>query len=127
MKATAKKKTKFKISMNVGVREFTGILLCFLILFAAPIGIITYVQDFSAANTETYTSAAITEVQGQGRVAGVSTSKYVHIPILNFNFDTTLTEAPSIYVLFGGILLIGGVILLITIIASSNKKLMIKR
>jgi len=125
-------KKKLHISFRLGFREFLGVLLCLVVFFAGPIGIIEYNKLSSPGNSETYTRAANEEVQGEGRVAGVTTqsatgNKYFTVPILNFRFDTTLSEKSSIVFLFGAMLLAGGIILGLSLVVSSNKKMVINR
>ena len=125
--AAATQKRKFKISFNLGFRESLGIVLCAILFFIAPIAVIEYTKQLNPAVTETYTESAINNAQGEGRVAGVSTAsiseKYFTIPFINFKFDKTLSETPTIVFLFGVMLLVGGIVLGISVIANSNKKI----
>lgn len=128
--AKQKREPKFKVSFNLGFRESLGIVLCAILFFVAPIALIEYTKQLNPALTETYTQSAIESAQGEGRVAGVATSineKYFTIPFINFKFDTTLSESSSIFFLFGVMLFIGGVVLAISLFASSNKRLVVSK
>ena len=120
-----------KIGFVLGFRESLGIILCAILFFIAPIAVIEYTKQLNPAVSETYTESAISSAQGEGRVAGVSTSsidtKYFTIPFINFKFDTTLSETPTIVFLFGVMLFIGGVALAVSLIVSANKKMTVPR
>ena len=127
----AKQKQKFRISFNLGFRESLGVILCAILFLIGPIVVIEYTKQLNPAVTETYTQDAINNAQGEGHVAGVSTStvdqKYFTIPFINFKFDKTLSDSSSVLFLFGVMLLIGGITLGVTIIASSNKKMFVRK
>jgi len=124
----AKHKAKFRIGINAGAQELLGIVLCVAVFFVLPILILDSqkVQN-SAAASETYTKQAITEAQGAERVAGLETlrttvdSKYFVVPLLNFRFDTTLSETPTIVFLFGTVLLTGGMVFALSMFIDARR------
>jgi hypothetical protein len=131
--ADEKQKKKLKVGFNLGFRESLGIILCGILFFIGPIVVIEYTKQLNPALTQTYTQSAIESAQG-GQVAGISTisqttidEKYFTIPLINFKFDTTLSEPASIVFLFGVLLLIGGIILGTSLIVSSQRKMTVPR
>lgn len=129
------KKKSIKVTWNLGIRELLGVALCAIIFLIGPIMIFEYLKSnqTSKPGGETYTKQALEQAQSKGRVAGLTTVKdtngkeYVIIPMLNFRFDTTLSETPSVVLLLGTMLFAGGVVFAITLTVDSSRKMTIKR
>jgi hypothetical protein len=105
-----------------------------------PIAISEYIKIANAPVDETYTQTALRQNNQNGQVAGVSTdaryedftsdqatdSKYYKIPLINFNFDTTLSDTGTIIFLLGALLVVGAIIFAITITIDSSRQMVIK-
>lgn len=128
---SSNKKSKLQIGFTLGPRESLGAILCSIIFFILPVVVIEYSRQQDPAYTETYTEEAITSAQGEGHVAGATTSsideKYFTIPLINFKFDKTLSESSSIFFLFGTMLFVGGSALGISTLVTSGKKMVIPK
>jgi hypothetical protein len=135
-----KKKKKIKITFKLGFRESLGVLFCSIIFLFGPIAISEYIKISNTPIDETYTQAVFDQRYSQdGQVAGVSTderyedftteqldSKYYKIPLINFNFDTTLSDTATIVFLLGTLIMIGAIIFAVTIMIDSSRQMVIK-
>ncbi len=95
MSSTSNNTSIFKISFETEFKQwFVSVLLMFAI-FVMPIQAVNFLNN-----------PKVDQVLS-GRVAGITTDnsgRYLQVPVLNFQFDTSLREPGSIAVLFGVIL-----------------------
>jgi hypothetical protein len=124
-----------RFQFEIGYGQFFVALLVLVVFFIVPIELITnwggitksIEKTFSASNLQvagtynTTTNAA----WGQSQVAGISTDntgRYFNIPIINFQFDSTMRDPATISFSFGFILLLLSAVIILLLFVDFRKK-----
>jgi hypothetical protein len=125
-------KEPLRIEFDGGFRQLFVVLVLFILLFVLPVIYIDNLRNESgpaeaaatevtAASSPGYNGGGTATAQ-QGRVAGISTSRYVIVPVLNFRLDTELKETDTLVFLGGAVcLILGGGLSLILMISDTRK------
>lgn len=90
-----------KIEIDLSIKNILGISFMFLFLFIFPIQIIYYQNN---------PSELAPSVLG---ITSDNSGRYFNIPLINFNFDTHLTDPATISVVFVSLLVTISIILII--------------
>lgn len=107
----------FKIEVEFGFKKLFLLVFMFLTIFILPVRIVDYlnVQDQKGWENS----------GGTAKVAGLFTDnsdRYFQVPILNFQFDTTLRDASTISFLFGTILIVLALVIVIIFFKDFRKR-----
>jgi hypothetical protein len=113
MSKTAK---PIKFEVELGFKKVFLLGLMFLTMFVLPVRIVEYLnsQDQQGWNNS-----------GAPQVAGLftdNTGRYLTLPLVNFQFDTTLREPSTITFLFGTILIVIALLIVVILFKDFRKR-----
>jgi hypothetical protein len=94
----------FRLSFETGFKPWLAAIVMVIMFFILPI----YAVDWLSTPQ---VDALLT-----GKVAGITTDntgRYLQVPLLNFQFDTSLRDSGSISMTFGAILLVLAIIIIL--------------